>query len=681
MICGKCLEKNPARRYASMDALAADLLGTGSPMSRSTLDRRCCWSVCRSGPGRHPVKTVAGSVALAAFAVIAVLLVKYVQTSKDLAREKESLEQANESLDEQATRMAGLAASEREAAERAEEQARIATERADEVLSLSALQNLEELRNEADELWPPHPMEIWAYEHWLVDAEEVIGRLDDFYDQLKRLEAMGEPKDFKALWRGRRDDPAFPEYERAKARLEALRRRRTVHSARRGIPPEGLEAELEQVEGEVEKLKVQIDRRVGPWFDHDQDRWWYDQLVELVNQLEAFVDPRTGLAGDDPAAVSETQGWSIPRRLAFAQRLEDGIAEGGVWRERWKSAIAAIQADDGYEGMRLAPQTGLVPMGPDPVSGLWEFWHVATGTEPQRGHDGKLVLSEDMGLVLVLIPGGTFWMGAQATDPDRPNYDPGASSRDGPVHQAWLPAYFLSKYEMTQEQWRRGMGWNPSTERPRGGSSTARRNEASISGQDGGIGRMLVRRLGARQVGDHPVESVSWNDCVEWLPRLGLTLPSEAQWEYGCRAGSDTVWWPGSDRAALEGVANLNDRFAQDRGVPGWSDHETWLNDGALVHAPIGTYRANAFGLHEVHGNVWEWCLDVFDPSSPNLGHPRPDLEEQVKAAEGAVYRASRGGSYGDSAREARSANRGFFTPSSALGHLGVRPARDVEPW
>ena len=105
---------------------------------------------------------------------------------------------------------------------------------------------------------------------------------------------------------------------------------------------------------------------------------------------------------------------------------------------------------------------GLLPISPDPESGLWEFAHLMTGVPAKRGADGKLKLTEQTGVVLVLLPGGTFWMGAQSDDPEGPNYEREAQRGDGPVHEVELSPFVIAKYEVTQAQWERVMGSNPS---------------------------------------------------------------------------------------------------------------------------------------------------------------------------------------------------------------------------
>ena len=102
----------------------------------------------------------------------------------------------------------------------------------------------------------------------------------------------------------------------------------------------------------------------------------------------------------------------------------------------------------------ITPQLGLVPLGEDPDSHLFEFAHLGSGSIPTRDEKGHLVPEEDAAVVLVLIPGGTFQMGAQKEDKDGPNYDPEAEDDESPVHEVTLSPFFLSKYECTQAEWK-----------------------------------------------------------------------------------------------------------------------------------------------------------------------------------------------------------------------------------
>ncbi|MCP3919881.1 MAG: formylglycine-generating enzyme family protein [bacterium] len=193
--------------------------------------------------------------------------------------------------------------------------------------------------------------------------------------------------------------------------------------------------------------------------------------------------------------------------------------------------------------------------------------------------------------------------GAQKHDPRGPNYDPIALTDESPVHEVRLSALFLSKYEMTQAQWERFMGRNPSHYRP----------DVRLS-----LGTTL----------ENPVESLSWHECVQALEWMGLALPSKAQWEYGCRGGTTTPF--ACPEIELEHYTNLGEQAYANKFretiVP-----ETW-NDGFAAHAAVGSFRPNPFGLHDVHGNVREWCADGYSEGDMYLSTVQEDPLRPPKA-------------------------------------------------
>jgi formylglycine-generating enzyme required for sulfatase activity len=217
-----------------------------------------------------------------------------------------------------------------------------------------------------------------------------------------------------------------------------------------------------------------------------------------------------------------------------------------------------------------------------------------------------------------------------------------------------LPAFFLSKYEMTQGQWLRATGTNP--------SQYGSHNSNPIWSRSG-------RSLDL----SHPVEKVSWTECATWCARLGLALPSEAQWEFAVRGGTSTPWWMGSDPAELETSANVADAWARDHGGGSGSAYQAWV-DGYTVHAPAGSFAPNPFGLHDLLGNVWEWCQDGYF-SYAGLPLEAPVAPESVQRA-----RVRRGGSSGHPPESARSAARASNHQDAASGDFGLRPARPVTP-
>jgi hypothetical protein len=151
---------------------------------------------------------------------------------------------------------------------------------------------------------------------------------------------------------------------------------------------------------------------------------------------------------------------NVRRRHEAASTLRERSI--GAHRGAWEEATRAIAASPKYGGLRLAPQIGLVPLGPDPDSGLFEFAHIGSGRVPERDPGTRrLVPGDAFAIVLVLVPGGTFRMGAQTADPGAPNFDREAHN-EGPVHAVSLSPYFIGKHEITQAQWERMTGERPS---------------------------------------------------------------------------------------------------------------------------------------------------------------------------------------------------------------------------
>jgi formylglycine-generating enzyme required for sulfatase activity len=340
----------------------------------------------------------------------------------------------------------------------------------------------------------------------------------------------------------------------------------------------------------------------------------------------------------------------MTRRLAVASSLEqDSILDH---EEEWLECIDEIALLEVYDGLEIPAQMGLVPLGFDDTSGLAEFWHLETGRRPLRTAAGTLQVGEDTGLVFVLLPGGEFTMGAHPLATAR-NRDPHATGNERPVHRITLQPFLLSKYEMTQGQWLHFTGVNPSAYRP-----------GTVDGDK-------VMTL------CNPVETVTWERCREVLAKLGLDLPTEAQWEYGARGGTQTPWWTGHDKESVRDAANLVDRYCRlHGGHPDWH-YEEWLDDGWSMHAPPGTYRANPYGLHEVIGNLAEWCLDHY------LSYDQPVREgtgERILVGDSPVgSRVFRGGSFLVPATECRSSVRYVMAGHNGTNDRGVRPARTLD--
>jgi len=382
----------------------------------------------------------------------------------------------------------------------------------------------------------------------------------------------------------------------------------------------------------------------GLAFDSPREAYLHEQLTALLGALDAFDAPDGWLA-----RVEARHAWAT---TLVRRTIEDE-------REAWDAAIASI-ADarrcPAYGGLEITPQAGLVPLGRDALSGLWEFLYATPdGRRPARVDD-RWVVEPSTSLVLVLVPGGTVRQGAQDDDPRFGAYLDEIARAERFGRRVELAPFFVSKYEMTQAQWERATGDNPSYYAP-----------------------------GHPAVADatHPVEQVSWAAADEVLRRLGLRLPTGAQWEYAARAGLASPWWAGTAAGPVLGCVNVADRNAlaamgREAGI---DDFDEDYDDGWAAHAPVDALAPNPFGLHHVIGNLWEWCADLaydYDRVEPRPGdglqvpifdEPGPDRPREL-----------RGGSFLSTYRKARSTFRFYQTRDSANFVFGVRPARPLRP-
>jgi formylglycine-generating enzyme required for sulfatase activity len=222
---------------------------------------------------------------------------------------------------------------------------------------------------------------------------------------------------------------------------------------------------------------------------------------------------------------------------------------------------------------------------------------------------------------MVVVPAGVFIMGGKPEP--RINFKP--EPDEVPQRSVAVASYAMGKYEVTQAEWRAVMGENPSD-------------------YDDGTGVL-------------PVETVSWNDAQEYVRRLSLRtgrqyrLPTEAEWEYAARAGSTSLFSFGDDVSEL--------------GQHAWYGG----NSGGHIH-PVGLKQANAFGLHDMHGNVWEWVEDCYQPSY--VGAP---VDGSAMPRSPPCQRNNRGGSWVNSPLNLRSHHRHKMGAGSRGTFVGVRVA------
>lgn len=288
-----------------------------------------------------------------------------------------------------------------------------------------------------------------------------------------------------------------------------------------------------------------------------------------------------------------------------------------------------------------------------------------------RHLNSEVEVTNSIGIKLRLIPKGEFKMGA-------PESDKGAHHGEHPQHRVWITKpFYLGKYEVTRGEFRKFV------------AATSYKTDAEKDGigarfYTGRKGDEFDQRTeftwlnpGYEQTDEHPVVSVSWNDAVAFCQWLSLKeghsyrLPTEAEWEWSCRAGTIERWSSGDTEEALRGHANIADTSLQRK-----YETVTWAmnwDDGSPFTSAVGNSKANNFELHDMQGNVWEWCSDWYDEKY----YAKSPLRDP-KGPEKASFHVFRGGSWRISPAGCRSANRGKRWPTDRISDLGFRLARDA---
>jgi formylglycine-generating enzyme required for sulfatase activity len=289
-----------------------------------------------------------------------------------------------------------------------------------------------------------------------------------------------------------------------------------------------------------------------------------------------------------------------------------------------------------------------------------------------------VTLRNELGMEFQLIPPGRFLMGSPEDEPGR--YGDGPYS-EHPRHPVTLtrPLY-LSRCETTVGQFRRFVAATGHvTDGEKNGGGNAHDARAVWKHRPGVSWRMPGYAGAFTLADDHPVVQVSHTDArafCDWLtrtaagegqPTLLYELPTEAEWEWACRAGADTRFWWGADEDTTGKVANVGDRALQ-RMHPTWPRTIMPMDDGHAFPAPVGSYRANAFGLCDMLGNVWEFCSTRYGP------YPADAVTDPTDGDEKRGY-AVRGGGWSNVAADCRCATRQADPPHFCHSNLGFRVA------
>ncbi len=483
------------------------------------------------------------------------------------------------------------------------------------------VQNLEE---KATRLWPADSKNAAHMDEWLRECRELLDRKDAHIATLDRLRESCLPYDEDA----RRRDQLGP-LERREG-LQAELRMILKYIGDDVDLKLTNEVEVNAIRTAIGEEEAELSRRTTWTFEDPIDQWKNDMLSELILDMNQLA-------------------LTYKRVLSLSEDVIPILEENSVTsRTLWEEAIQSIERLPIYAGLRIEADVGIIPLFQNPQSGLWEFLLLLTGEAPVLNPDssnpGRLALQIETGITLVLIPGGVARIG---TDDPFLGIPPLRGER--PAHDVALDPFFISKYEVTEAQWERMVG-----------------------------GRFPMDR-------DAPAtmlpEREPWESAKQMISLYGLDHPTEAQWEYACRAGTMTAFSTGELPISLAGFANIFDQASVDerglellremtfpKNVPGFSD-------GFDRHCPVGSFLPNPWGLHDVHGNVSEWCRDVYVHRGYKTVPARPGDGLRYVARGGEVM-VSRGGDFSSLPREVRSSSR-LNLLRLPFGR-GIRPVRAV---
>lgn len=295
----------------------------------------------------------------------------------------------------------------------------------------------------------------------------------------------------------------------------------------------------------------------------------------------------------------------------------------------------------------------------------------------------EVVSTNTLGMKLVLIPPGEFEMGSRESAEELAKAYEGANAAsfadEYPLHKVKLTKPFLlGQHEVTVGQFRafvEATGYKTDGEKDGKGGWGYDANDTS-SFPFNKKPEYGWQNPGFSQSEDHPVVNVSWNDAVafcKWLSEKegkNYRLATEAEWEYSCRAGTTGRYYHGDDSEGLAGVGNVFDASGKGK-LPKVSWPSIAADDGYAFTAPVGKYRANGFGLYDMHGNVWEWCADWYDES-----YYRRGAMTDPRGPSNGKSRVLRGGAWLNVPRITRSADRNGNSPDNRISSIGFRLAR-----
>jgi formylglycine-generating enzyme required for sulfatase activity len=563
-----------------------------------------------------------------------------------LAREKKAeAERLEREQEEEAERLAReREAREREALERQAEQKRLAREAEERIRQeaerLAREQREEQQRQAREQAEHQNRAEV---EHWKAEAE----RLDR---EMKALERRAPPEQAA-------EEPPQPAKNDRQEKLQRyeqeFRRAINIQYPLDNYAIDGLkrfQQQLELSDKDVAQIKESLLAKKRAEYENKQWEQQVSQRQEAAKRVPGQAEFRDSEAKEQqqrrevkratgqpqPSRVRPPSGPLSRRQLLISAGTGLGVVLGVIAVKKQPKPARAISN---------STTTLLVRQG--------DRWEKKAQPILVRNYNEEL--PQGVELTMVEISAGSFLMGSPLSEKGRNDYswlsddrkrDLGVISSDVEAkRRVSVPAFRMGRFPITQSQWKVVAGLEK-------------------------VERELNSDPSNFKGPDRPVESVSWHDAIEFCRRLSklkrrnYTLPSEAQWEYACRAGSTTPFHFGETLTTE--LANYDGNYTYGQDPRGTYREQT---------TDVGSFPANAWGLQDMHGNVWEWCLDRWHPSlakGPTNGsawqEPAPEL-----AKEDQDRRLLRGGSWLNGPRYCRSAYRDFDRPVNRNNDIGFR--------
>ncbi len=359
--------------------------------------------------------------------------------------------------------------------------------------------------------------------------------------------------------------------------------------------------------------------------------------AEALASLQAEVRLGEDAARKEAIRKEEAHLAEVRRQREENDRLQrlEAEKEARAEAKRWRAEAERLAKE------KEEPQRQTDPHGPSLIQistkrgwiqqgWLTKEWQTKKQNISIEGYEQNLAVG--IRLKLVQIPAGRFEMGSPAAEEGR-------NPHEGPQHLVQMQSFFLGQTPVTQAQWKVVAGWP----------------KVAVD----------LNPTPSRFKGDHrPVERVSWEEAMEFCHRLSkrsnlaYTLPSETQWEYACRAGTTTPFTFGD--TLTPDLANYDANYTYGSDLKGVYRKET---------LDVGSFPANAWGLHDMHGNVWEWCLDQWVVTYEGA----PADGSAWTSVSGQQQRSLRGGSWNDVPRYCRSAHRSDKHQENRNNNVGFR--------